>query len=401
MISGLRAAIAARLAAVHPPQGSHIASANSNTGADADIVSLGLVSDIFIADGKAFFSITVPADEAPAWEETRAQAEKCAAETEGVRKALVSLTAAKAPDAAAQGQNAAPGHAPVRLAPGHQTPLNEAAPHQGVRGPAKQPLPGVRHIIAVASGKGGVGKSTVAVNLAAALAVAGYKTGLLDADIYGPSLPQMMGIVKPRGVDIVPRRNNKLEPLARRGLKLMSMGFLVEAEAPLVWRGPMVMGAVRQLLQDVAWAPLDILVVDMPPGTGDAQLSLAQKVPLSGAIIVSTPQELALADARKAIEMFHKVHVPILGLVENMSCFIAPDTGKHYAIFGGLDAEGKGGAEREAAKRGLPFLGALPLNPEIGAAADKGEPLPLAQKSGAFNVLWQDMAAKIAGKLRL
>jgi len=395
MSAGLRAAIRARLKAVLPPPGSAAARAAENAAISekADIVSLGLVSDIFIADGKAFFSITVPAAEAAAWEEARAAAEKIAAETEGAGRAFVSLTAAKAPPAE---QPAPPRPAAARL-PHNAPPARKLQPAP----PARQVLAGVRHIIAVASGKGGVGKSTVAVNLAAALSLSGYKTGLLDADIYGPSLPRLLGVAKPRGENIVEQRDKKLLPLIRHGIKLMSMGFLVEEEAPLVWRGPMVMGAVRQLLQDVLWAPLDILVVDMPPGTGDAQLTLAQKAPLSGAVIVSTPQELALADARKAIEMFHKIHVPILGMVENMSYFEAPDTGRRYAIFGGPDAEGKGGAEREAARRGLPFLGALPLDPALGAAADNGLPLPIAAPASPLSAVYRAMAAAIAGKLRL
>jgi ATP-binding protein involved in chromosome partitioning len=217
-------------------------------------------------------------------------------------------------------------------------------------------VPGIEAIIAVASGKGGVGKSTTAVNLALGLAANGLKVGVLDADIYGPSMPRLLGIKgKPETVD-----GKVLKPMENFGLKVMSMGFLVEEETPMIWRGPMVMSALTQMLREVEWGELDVLVVDMPPGTGDAQLTMAQQVPLAGAVIVSTPQDLALIDARKGLNMFRKVDVPLLGIVENMSYFIAPDTGKRYDIFG------HGGARREAERLGVPFLGEVPL--EMGHA---------------------------------
>lgn len=392
MTANLHAAIRAQLAKLHPPAASskarqqQSAAAPEADGSAADIISLGLISNIFTADGKAFFAISIPAEEAPLWEGLRREAEQAAAQTAGIKRAFVTLTAERPPAAEKKPAAAA-------------APRPGAAHNHGVKPAAKAPLPGVKHIIAVASGKGGVGKSTCAVNLAAALTLAGLKTGLMDADIYGPSLPRLTGLVKPRGEDMVEFRDKKLVPLERYGLKLMSMGFLTEEEAPLVWRGPMVMTAINQLLHDVLWAPLDILVVDMPPGTGDAQLSLAQKVPLSGAVIVSTPQELALIDARKGLEMFNKIHVPILGLIENMSRFIAPDTGKSYPIFGGVDASGKGGAEREAEKRGLPFLGALPLDPRLSAASDSGAPIVISDAASPLSAVYRAAAAEIMRQL--
>lgn len=335
-------------------------------GFTGDIVSLGLVSEIFISDEKVFFSITVPAERAGELEPMRQTAEKVVTGLEGIRATVVTLTeerkqgAEKKPPAA----HRRPGVAP------------------------RTPLEGVRHIIAVASGKGGVGKSTTAVNLALALKESGLAVGLLDADIYGPSLPRLTGTHGPAET-----RNRKLHPMEQYGLKLMSMGFLVDEETPMIWRGPMVMSAVRQMLRDVLWAPLDVLVVDMPPGTGDAQLTLAQQVPLSGIIIVSTPQDLALIDARKGIEMFAKVGVPILGIVENMSYFIAPDTGRRYDIFG------HGGARREAEKRGVTFLGDVPLDPQIRAASDRGEPVILAEPDGPHAGRYRDIAQVIIKNL--
>jgi len=336
-----------------------------------DIVSLGLVSEIFIADGKVFFSITVPAERAEELEPLRQAAEKVVTAIDGVRAATVTLTAERKHGAE------------TKFAPASRSTIHK---RPGVA--PRRPIEGVKHIIAVASGKGGVGKSTTAINLALALKESGLAVGLLDADIYGPSLPRLTGMHRrPETHD------KKLEPLEQYGLKLISMGFLVDEETPMVWRGPMVMAAVTQLLRDVLWAPLDVLVVDMPPGTGDAQLTLAQQVPLSGSVIVSTPQDLALIDARKGIEMFTKVGVPILGIIENMSYFIAPDTGRRYDIFG------HGGARHEAEKRKVAFLGEVPLDPRIRAASDEGKPIILTEPEGQHAMRYRDIAQAIIKKL--
>jgi len=229
-------------------------------------------------------------------------------------------------------------------------------------------LPGVKNTIAIASGKGGVGKSTVAVNLAVALAKDGAKVGLIDADIYGPSIPLMMGIKeKPRVYQ--DQETMKMLPLENFGIKLMSIGFLIDDNAPVIWRGPMASGAVKQFLSDVAWGELDYLIFDMPPGTGDIQLTLAQTIPLTGAVIVTTPQEVSLIDARKGLKMFHRVNVPVLGIIENMSYFIAPDTGNKYDIFG------NGGGEKLAEELEAPFLGGIPIDPRIRIGGDKGVPI--------------------------
>ncbi|WP_375681994.1 MULTISPECIES: Mrp/NBP35 family ATP-binding protein [unclassified Bartonella] len=331
---------------------------------ESDIVSLGLLSEILIADGKVFFSITVPDGGVQKWESLRRSAEKVVCALEGVKSAVVTLTAEKI----------------TKTAPSRRANLL----------PIKMPIEGVRHVIAVASGKGGVGKSTMAINIALALQDSGFKTGVMDADIYGPSLPRLTGLVnqKPQLIG-----EKKLQPLEKFGLKLMSMGFLVEEEKPVVWRGPMVMAAVTQLLRDVVWGPLDVLVVDMPPGTGDAQLTLAQQVQLTGALVVSTPQDLALVDARKAIEMFMKVNVPILGLIENMSCFIAPDTGKRYDIFG------YGGARAEAERREVPFLAEIPLDPALRLSSDEGIPIFVAKPSEEHAKLYRKIVDQIKNQL--
>jgi ATP-binding protein involved in chromosome partitioning len=227
-------------------------------------------------------------------------------------------------------------------------------------------LPSVKHVIAVASGKGGVGKSTIAANLAISMAKNGLRIGLLDADIYGPSVQMLLGLdEQPKGVD----GKNRIYPLEAFGIKAMSMGVLVDMDTALVWRGPMVSSAVEQLLKDVEWGELDVLVLDMPPGTGDIQLTISQKVKLAGAVIITTPQEMALIDARKGIAMFQKVEIPVLGLIENMSYFVAPDTGKRYEIFS------NGGARREALRQRVPFLGEVPLQPEIREGSDAGKPV--------------------------
>jgi ATP-binding protein involved in chromosome partitioning len=348
---------------------------------ESDIVSLGLVSDIFIADAKVFFSITVPAERARELEPLRAAAEKSVRDMEGVAGATVALTAERKGGGM---ENAAPRPAPPRPAPSPQQP---AAPAGRVAG--KRDVPGIGAIIAVASGKGGVGKSTTAVNLALGLAALGKRVGILDADIYGPSLPRLLGLKgKPETVD-----GKVLKPMEGYGLKAMSMGFLVEEETPMIWRGPMVMSALTQMLREVAWGELDILVVDMPPGTGDAQLTMAQQVPLAGAVIVSTPQDLALIDARKGLNMFRKVEVPLLGIVENMSYFLAPDTGARYDIFG------HGGARSEAERLGVPFLGEVPLTIDVRETSDAGKPVVASDPEGAQSKIYREIARRVLAEL--
>jgi len=251
-------------------------------------------------------------------------------------------------------------------------------------------VPGVKHIIAVASGKGGVGKSTTSVNLALALQANGLKVGVLDADIYGPSMPRLLGITgRPQ-----PVQGNILKPLEGYGLKVMSMGFLVEEDTPMIWRGPMVMSALSQMLKEVAWGELDVLVVDMPPGTGDAQLTMAQQVPLAGAVIVSTPQDLALIDARKGLNMFRQVDVPVLGIIENMSYFLCPNCGERSDIFG------HGGAREEAEKLGVPFLGEVPLHMEIRQKSDSGQPPVVSDPESAHAKVYRDIAANVWSEIQ-
>ncbi|NGO52541.1 Mrp/NBP35 family ATP-binding protein [Allomesorhizobium camelthorni] len=353
-----------------------------------NIVDLGLVSDIFIADSKVFFSITVPAERAREMEPLRAAAERVVKAMPGVAGAMVALTAEKkgggmeapVPPRPAPPRPAAP--APRHSAAAAPRPAPHAPPSrtQGKRG-----VPGVGAIIAVASGKGGVGKSTTAINIALGLLANGLKVGVLDADIYGPSMPRLLDIHgRPQTVD-----GKVLKPMEKYGLKVMSMGFLVDEETPMIWRGPMVMSALTQMLREVEWGELDILVVDMPPGTGDAQLTMAQQVPLAGAVIVSTPQDLALIDARKGLNMFKKVDVPLLGIVENMSYFVAPDTGKRYDIFG------HGGARKEAERLGVTFLGEVPLQMEIRETSDSGSPVVVSNSEGPEAKIYRGIASKV------
>lgn len=247
-------------------------------------------------------------------------------------------------------------------------------------------IEGVKHIIAVASGKGGVGKSTTAVNLAVALSVAGHKVGILDADVYGPSLPRMMGL---KDGSASSEDGKSISPALSHGVKVMSMGFLVDEDTPMVWRGPMVLSALKQMLFDVKWAPLDVLVLDMPPGTGDTQLSISQSVGLSGAVIVSTPQDIALLDAKKGLNMFRKVHVPILGMVENMSVFICPECGHEAHIFS------HGGAEKAATDLDVPFLGAVPLDLTVRQNTDAGKPVVVSAPDSAPAKIYRTMAATL------
>ncbi len=342
---------------------------------EGDIVSLGMVSDVFISDAKVYFSVSVPAERAKELEPLRAAAERIVKAIPGVKGVLATLTADRK-----AGTAPPPRPAPSAPAGGHAHPPAGGAPR-----PAKSGVPGVGAIIAVASGKGGVGKSTTAVNLALGLQANGLRVGLLDADIYGPSVPRLLKISgRPEQID-----GKYIKPMENYGLKAMSMGFLVDEETAMIWRGPMVQSALLQMLREVAWGDLDVLVVDMPPGTGDVQLTMAQQVPLAGAVIVSTPQDLALIDARKAVNMFRKVEIPLLGIVENMSYFLAPDTGNRYDIFG------HGGAKAEADRIGVPFLGEVPLTMEIRERSDAGTPVVAAVPDGPSAAIYRDIAAAV------
>ncbi len=357
-----------------------------------DVVTRGMVSDIFVADRKAFFSLSVASSEADVFEGFRREAERRVAEIEGVETAMVALTAERkgggmATRAPAARQQPAPSAHPRHHSgprPGAAVPTPPSPPR-----PTRPDIPGIRHIVAVASGKGGVGKSTTAVNLALAFSAIGLKVGLLDADIYGPSVPRLLRLSgRPET-----RNGRTMVPLEAYGLKAMSMGFLVEEETPMIWRGPMVMSALTQMLREVEWGELDLLVVDMPPGTGDAQLTMAQSVPLAGAVIVSTPQDLALVDARKGLAMFRKVEVPVLGIVENMSYFIAPDTGRRYDIFG------HGGAKAEAERLGVPFLGEVPLEMTIRESSDAGRPVVASEPDGPHALVYSEIAARVLAQI--
>ncbi len=333
-----------------------------------DIVSLGMVQGLVVKDGHVAFSLEVDAKRGPVLEPLRKAAEKAVEAMDGVLSVTAVLTAQKA---------GAP--APAARQPG-------TGPAGGPNAPGgKMLVPGVRSIVAVASGKGGVGKSTTATNLAAALARKGLKVGMLDADIYGPSQPRMLGISgRPNSPD-----GKTLTPMQNYGIKCMSMGFLVPEDTPMIWRGPMVMGALEQMLRDVAWGDLDILVVDMPPGTGDAQLTMSQRVPLAGAVIVSTPQDIALLDARKGLNMFRKVDVPVLGIIENMSYHVCTNCGHREDIFG------HGGARREAEKLGVDFLGEVPLHIAIRETSDAGTPIVVREPDGAHAQAYLAIADKV------
>ncbi len=340
-----------------------------------DIVGLGMISGVVVRDGNVGFSIEVDPREGARMEPLRKEAEGKVQALPGVLSVTAVLTAHKeAPAGAAQsGQGAAPA-SPPRQSPGAS---------------ARALVPGVRAIVAVASGKGGVGKSTTTTNLAVALARMGLKVGVLDADIYGPSQPRMLGISgRPTSPD-----GKTLRPMENYGLKCMSMGFLVAEDTPMIWRGPMVQSALQQMLRDVEWGELDILVVDMPPGTGDAQLSMSQQVPLSGAVIVSTPQDIALLDARKGLNMFRKVDVPVLGIVENMSMFICPNCGHESHIFS------HGGAEREAERLGVEFLGGIPLDIEIRETSDSGRPVVVSNPDSPHAQAYAKMAQRVWDKV--
>jgi len=354
---------------------------------ESNIVDLGLVSEVVIANGGVTFALTVDPARAQELEPMREAAEKAVQQLDGVERVMVALTAEKA---GGSGGPAAPPPQAARQAP----PPGNLAPPPPMGGGQAQPqraagVPGVKAIVAVASGKGGVGKSTTAVNLALGLQANGLKVGVLDADIYGPSMPRLLGISgRPE-----PVQGKTLKPMQGYGLNVMSMGFLVEEDTPMIWRGPMVMSALTQMLREVEWGDLDILVVDMPPGTGDAQLTMAQQVPLAGAVIVSTPQDLALIDARKGLNMFRKVDVPVLGIVENMSYFECPKCGERSEIFG------HGGARLEAEKLGMDFLGEVPLDMEVRLRSDQGQPIVVSKPDSMHAGIYRDIATAVWAKI--
>src|SRR5512144_794850 len=335
-----------------------------------------VLSDVVVSDGKVFFSLTVDAAAVKTWEPVRKAAEDAVRAISGVQSALVALTAERS--------GGASGSRP-------QQPAGQSAPRAAHPADKVQPgIPGVDAVIAVASGKGGVGKSTTAVNLALGLRDLGLKVGMLDADIYGPSLPKLLAIrEKPQTIG-----GTRLKPIERYGLTVMSIGFLIDEETPMIWRGPMVMSAITQMLREVEWGKLDVMVVDMPPGTGDAQLTMAQQVPLKGAVIVSTPQDLALIDARRGVAMFKRVNVPVLGVVENMSYFLCPSCGTRSDIFG------HGGARQEAERLGVPFLGEVPLHMTIREKSDSGLPVVATEPDGPHAKIYREIAAKVRDQIK-
>ena len=330
-----------------------------------NVVSAGLVSDIAIQGGTVMFALTTSPQHVKSMEALRGAVEKAVLGMPGVDKAMVALTAERAPPQ--------PGQPPQP---------------QGQRGSG---VPGIKHLIAVASGKGGVGKSTTAVNLALALKSLGLKVAVLDADVYGPSIPKLFGLAgKPEPSDAA---GKKMKPMTRYGVEVMSIGFLVPEDTAMIWRGPMVMSALTQLLRETEWGEADVMVIDMPPGTGDVQLTLAQQTPLAGAVIVSTPQDLALIDARKGLNMFAKVNVPVIGIVENMSYFVCSKCGERHEIFG------HGGAREEAERIGVPFLGEIPLDKEVRLRSDSGEPVAATQPDSLHAALYRDVARQVWASL--
>lgn len=373
-----------------------------------NIVDLGLVSEVMIREDRVYFSITVPHARAEELEPLRRAAQRLVSEIPGVTGVTAVLTAEAAkgsapPRQAAAGSLAAapPEHLRVAAAraagaagdgarPAAARQATPQTPPAPAVAPRARDVTGVKHLIAVASGKGGVGKSTTAVNLALGLAALGLKVGILDADIYGPSQPRLLGL---SGRPELTADGRRLKPMRAHGLKAMSMGFMVDEGTPVVWRGPMVTQALNQMLREVAWddgeGGLDVLVIDMPPGTGDIQLTLAQQVPLSGAVIVSTPQDLALIDARKGLQMFRKVDVPVLGIIENMSTFICPKCGTQTDIFG------HGGAKAEADKLSMPFLGGVPLHIDIRTSSDAGRPVTATEPDGPHAKIYREIAGRV------
>ena len=347
-------------------------------GMRVDLVTSGMIreAEVKTEDGKALITVHLPPDFAGDPNGLKELIEEQLASIEELTNLMVVLTAER---------SAAPEEAPRQPPKLKKRPTD--APGRDMR-PHAAAIPGIKNVIAVASGKGGVGKSTTAANLALGLRALGFRVGLMDADIYGPSVPRLLAIEERPEID-----DDVVKPLEKHGLKVMSMGFLMEEEAPVIWRGPMVVTALMQMSREVDWGELDVLVLDMPPGTGDAQLTMAQQIPLQGAVIVSTPQDLALIDARKGLKMFKNVDVPIFGIVENMSTFVCPHCGESSHIFG------HGGAEEDARRLGVPFLGAIPLNMQIREMSDAGTPVVYADPDGPQAQSFKNVALKIAARL--
>lgn len=347
-------------------------------GMKTDLLTSGMIiaDQVTVDEGKAIVPVNVPEGYSGDLQQVQALIEDRLKGLEGLENLLVVLTAERAAAPAPQ-----PPEPPRLKKRPTEAPGRDMRPHAAA-------IPGIRSIIAVASGKGGVGKSTTAVNLALGLRALGLRVGLLDADIYGPSMPKLLAITeRPAIVD------DRVVPIERYGIKVMSMGFLMAEDNPVIWRGPMVVSALMQMTREVDWGELDVMVLDMPPGTGDAQLTMAQQIPLAGAVIVSTPQDLALIDARKGLKMFKNVDVPIFGIVENMSTFICPHCGKPSDIFG------HGGAEADARRLGVPFLGAIPLHMSIREMSDAGTPVVVSEPEGVHAQHYRDIALKVAARL--
>ena len=328
-------------------------------GMSRDIVSFGFVDAVEVEDGAARVALVITTLQRDNAEKVRQEVESALAGLDGIDRVTVELEVRSPPSAAQQA-------------------VSQSA----------DLIPDVQHVVAVASGKGGVGKSTVAANLAVRMAQLGFRTGLLDADIYGPSVPMMFGVTGAPRVE-----GNRMLPFERHGVKIMSLGFILDADTPVIWRGPMVMKAIEQMLGDVEWGALDYLVVDLPPGTGDAQLTISQRVPLSGAVVVTTPQDIALIDARKGLAMFRKVNVPVIGIIENMSGFACPHCGEETEVFK------RGGGESTAELLGCPFLGRVPLDPAIVRGGDDGQPAVAADPQGSHAKVFETLAQAVVAEV--
>jgi ATP-binding protein involved in chromosome partitioning len=366
-------------------------------GLHKDIVSFGLVDLLEVEGGQVRIGLSVPSGDKRAIEKMAREVHAAASRVEGVDDVQLDVSAPRA--AGPRRQGAAPGGdslpsagsgVPAAPSPGGSAPVGDSGrPEPLIQ---RDPIPGVKHVLAVASGKGGVGKSTVASNLAVALQQSGHSVGIMDADVYGPSIPTMLGVRdEPAIRDVEGRR--MIIPLERHGLKLMSLGFLQPEDDPVIWRGPLVMRAVRQFLRDVDWRGCDILVIDLPPGTGDAQLTLTQSAPLDGAIIVTTPQDVSLIDARKGLHMFREVDVPVLGIIENMSVYTCPECGHTEHIFR------SGGGRRTSEELGVPLLGSVPIDRRVAECGDDGTPALLAYPDSEVACAFGDIAVAVAAVL--